>query len=344
MSAAIGLAERGLLPDAIVRAGIRALLRRRLREIRGTDASAFLRAMADSPIAIETDAANVQHYEVPAAFFETILGPRLKYSACLWEDDAAGLARAEEAMLDLTIARAGIADGASVLELGCGWGSLTLRMAERFPGARIVAVSNSASQRRFIEGRAAAAGLGNVEIRTDDAARFEPGARFDRVVSIEMFEHLRNWPAMLRRVETWLAPGGSLFLHVFCHRDRPYPFDADGDDDWMARTFFTGGIMPSYDLLARIEGPLSVRESWTVSGTHYARTLEAWLDRLDRRRDRVVAIFREVYGPREAAAWMRRWRLFLLACAELFAFRGGEEWFVGHYLLARGRENRCEPS
>jgi cyclopropane-fatty-acyl-phospholipid synthase len=335
VNVAIALAERGLVPDVVVRAGIRALLRRRLRDVSGADAASFLRAMADGPIAIGSAAANVQHYEVPAAFFAAILGPRLKYSACLWEDDAADLARAEEAMLDLTIARAGIAEGQAILELGCGWGSLTLRMAERFPNARVLAVSNSASQRRFVAERAAAAGIRNVEVRTADAATFEPGARFDRIVSVEMFEHLRNWPAMLRRVVTWLAPQGRVFLHVFCHKDRPYPYEIEGDTDWMARHFFTGGIMPSFDLLAKIDGPLEVERSWTVNGAHYARTLWAWLDRLDGSKERVSAIFAEVYGAAEAALWLRRWRLFLLACAELFAYRGGEEWFVGHYLLTR---------
>lgn len=340
MTSPIAWAERGLLPDFAVRAGIRALLRRRLRQERGASAEEFLRWMAASPISVATDAANEQHYEVPPEFFEVILGPRLKYSACLFGEGADDLVRAEESMLDLTIERAGVRPGQAILELGCGWGSLTLRMAERFRESRIVAVTNSSAQRAYVARRAANAGLGNVEVREAEASAFDPGERFDRIVSVEMFEHLRNWPAMLARAETWLRPGGRVFLHVFCHRDRPYAFEADGDADWMARYFFTGGIMPSFDLLSRLDGPLAVERSWEVDGTHYARTLLAWLERLDASHEVVLRLFRDAYGPNEASLWLHRWRLFLLACAELFAYRGGSEWFVGHFLL-RARDETC---
>jgi cyclopropane-fatty-acyl-phospholipid synthase len=331
--------ERGWMPDPVVRAGIRRLLARKLAE-EGRGGPAAIRArreerlaaMRDSAVALHTRDANTQHYELPPAFFQRVLGPRLKYSCALFERPETTLAQAEEAMLALTAARAGLADGLRVLELGCGWGSWSLWMAEHYPRAAITAVSNSAPQRAFIEGRAAALGLTNLEVVTADMNRFDTAARFDRVVSVEMFEHMRNWPELMRRVAGWLAPGGQLFLHVFCHREHPYFYEVDGRSDWMARHFFTGGLMPSEDLIGECAEGWVLEQQWRVHGAHYARTLLAWLARQDANRDALMPLFTQVYGA-GAARWFERWRLFFLACAELFAYGGGEEWFVTHARL-----------
>jgi len=336
---AIAMAERGLVPEPLVRAGIRRLLRGRLaseaarHETPEEALGRFVRSMSESEVAPLPHLANQQHYEVPAAFFEVVLGRHLKYSSCLWQASTASLDEAEAAMLALTAERAGISDGQRILDLGCGWGSLSLWMAERFPKARVTAVSNSASQGEFIRVRAAQRGLENVEVVTADMNRFVPGARFDRVVSVEMFEHMRNWPELLRRARGWLEPTGRLFVHVFAHRRFAYPFEVDGDGDWMARHFFTGGIMPSHDLLARVGGPFHIERTWVVPGTHYARTAEAWRDRLDRGWERAVAALATAMPRREAAVQAHRWRIFFLACAELFGFAGGQEWAVSHYRL-----------
>lgn len=338
---AISLAERGLVPDPLVRAGIRHLLRDRLasEERRHADREEALRRfvaeMARAQLAPSPDAANRQHYEVPAEFFALVLGRHLKYSAGLWEPGTASLDGAEAAMLERTCARADLRDGQEVLELGCGWGSLSLLMAGRYPRSRFVAVSNSGSQGAFVRARAKERGLANLEVRTADMNGFAPapGARFDRIVSVEMFEHMRNWPELFRRVHGWLAPDGRVFVHVFAHRRFAYPFEVDGHGDWMARHFFTGGIMPAHDLPARIPGPLEVEESWLVPGTHYARTAEAWVERLDANRAAALAVLGRDLPPAEARRQLQRWRIFFLACAELFAFRGGTEWVVSHHRL-----------
>jgi cyclopropane-fatty-acyl-phospholipid synthase len=339
----LALAERGLLPLPVVRHGIRRLLRHRLadeaRRHRDPEAALkrFVSAMEDRAIAEVPELANAQHYEVPPAFFEAVLGRHLKYSCGLWNPGIQTLDEAEAAMLALTGERAGLADGQRILELGCGWGSLSLWMAERYPGARITAISNSTPQRQFILARARARGLANLEVLTADVNRFDPGARFDRVVSVEMFEHLRNWPEAFRRVAAWLEPQGRLFLHVFAHQRFAYLFEDDGDGDWMARHFFSGGIMPVQDLAARIGGPLEVEASWVVPGTHYARTAEAWRARLDASWPRAVEALSgegpRAWGERQA----HRWRLFFLACQELFGFAAGEEWVVSHARLRPAR-------
>jgi cyclopropane-fatty-acyl-phospholipid synthase len=339
---ALGLVERGLVPDALVRTGIRALLERRLADdvpddpVRRREAAERVRqGMEEAPVAVATDAANQQHYEVPPGFYEIVLGARLKYSSCLYPTGSESLDDAEDAMLAVTAERAGIGDGQEILELGCGWGSLTLWMAERHSTARITAVSNSAAQRHFIEGRAASRGLGNLRVVTADMNDFRPEGTFDRVVSVEMFEHMRNWRVLLERVATWLRPDGRLFLHVFCHREVPYFFEDEGEDDWMARHFFTGGLMPSLTLPGEVTDALEVEERWAVNGTHYQRTARDWLARLDARRTEVEELFAEVYGPGDAALWVRRWRVFFMACEELFGYRDGKEWLVGHTRLRR---------
>ena len=345
-SRALDAVERGWVPDALVRAGIRRLCARRLREARrdrdapAPAATAFLRSLREGPIAPRPEAANAQHYELPAELFEAMLGPRLKYSCCEFASTATTLPEAETAALDTTVRRARLADGQDVLELGCGWGSLTLWMAERYPRARITAVSNSATQRRYLLEQAGRRGCRNVDVVTADINDFAAADRaFDRVVSVEMFEHVRNHGRLLDRIAGWLRPSGKLFVHVFCHRELCYPFDTAGDDDWMGRHFFTGGMMPGVELLKRDHGPLRLQEHHQWNGNHYRRTAEAWLANLDARRDDVTALFAQTFDRAEARRRVRRWRMFLLAVAELFGYRGGAEWFVAHYLWERAAES-----
>ena len=336
---ALELAERGWVPDRLLRVGIRSLLRARLRRIRSGSESTdeVVEALRRGPLAIDTDAANAQHYEVPAAFFELVLGRHLKYSCGYWPPGALGLDAAEAAALSLACARAGVEDGMDVLDLGCGWGALTLWIARRYPGCRVSAVSNSRSQGAFIARRAAERGLRNVAIHTADLNEFQPGRTFDRVLAIELLEHVRNHARLLERVARWLAAEGRLFVHIFCHRSQPYFFEDRGASDWMARHFFTGGVMPSEVLLDHFAGPgrLDLEQRWRLGGTHYERTARAWLANLDARRDEARAVLASVHG---AAAGIRvaRWRLFFLACAELFGYRRGEEWFVSHSLWSPG--------
>lgn len=331
------IVDSGLVPEPLLRAGIRAVCALRLRqERRGVeDEQARHQVLVDelrrSEIAIETAAANVQHYEVPAAFFEHVLGPHLKYSCCYWPPGADSLGEAEAAMLALTAERAGLADGQDVLDLGCGWGSLSLWAARRFPRSRFTAVSNSRTQRAFIEERARAAGLPNLTVRTADVRTLElSAASFDRVVSIEMFEHMRNYELLLRRIAGWLRPDGALFVHVFAHRRHAYPFDDVGRSDWMAREFFTGGLMPSTSLLHHFQRDLRLADEWHLSGTHYAHTSEAWYGNLMAARGPIGELFARSYGA-DAGRRFQRWRVFFLACAEMFGYRGGREWLVAHY-------------
>jgi cyclopropane-fatty-acyl-phospholipid synthase len=338
----IDLAERGILPDGLIRLGMRQLMSARLREEARREAiqpgealRCFVTELRGSPIAIATDAANVQHYEVPSEFFRQVLGPRLKYSCCYWPRADTTLPEAEDAMLDLFCRRAGIADGMDILELGCGWGSLCLWIAEHYPRCRVQAISNSRTQREFIQGRCEERRLRNIEIITANVADFDSERRFDRVLSVEMFEHVRNYQELLRRISTWLEPEGKLMVHIFCHARFAYPFETEGRSNWMGRHFFAGGIMPSDDLLLHFQRDMMLEEHWRFSGTHYARTLEAWLAKCDRQRNELLRLFESTLGRMDVARQLQRWRMFFMACAELFNYGGGGEWFVSHYLFTR---------
>jgi cyclopropane-fatty-acyl-phospholipid synthase len=338
VSLVLRLAESRIIPDCAMRAGIRVLCRRRLRDEADVSTEAlqkrqgsFLEMLRRSPIAVETLAANLQHYEVPPEFFRHVLGKRLKYSCCYYPEGSGSLDQAEELMLSLTCERAQVQDGMDILELGCGWGSLTLWMAERYPKARITAVSNSGSQREFISERCRDRGLNNVTVVTADMNHFSTDQTFDRILSVEMFEHMRNYELLLRRIASWMRPDARLFVHIFCHQKYAYPFETEGPGNWMGRMFFTGGIMPSYDLLFNFQDDVTIENHWRLSGKHYQRTAEQWLSNMDMRRDRILPVMASAYGSKDAALWYRRWRIFFMACSELWGFRGGDEWLVGHY-------------
>jgi cyclopropane-fatty-acyl-phospholipid synthase len=351
-----GLLEKELVPTPLLRRGIRKRLSSRLRqEYRGSLEERHGRLMTlvdelrQSPVAVHTDKANEQHYEVPAAFFAEVLGKHCKYSSGYWADGVTDLDGAEEAMLDLTCDRARIQDGQHLLDLGCGWGALTLHALARFPRLRVTSLSNSASQRAFIEARAAERGLADrLQVVTGDARQLSAdlvrGDCFDRIVSVEMLEHMRNYETLLARVADLLHDDGLLFVHIFTHREVAYPYEVQGPDDWMAQHFFTGGLMPSDTLLYHFQRDLEITEHWRIDGTHYGRTAEAWLANLEARRAQIEPVLAETYGPDQIQRWFVRWKLFFLACAELWNYREGQEWLVSHYLMRKRAKEGPDPA
>lgn len=338
----IDLAEKQILPDVLIRFGMKNLINQRLRDEHANNVDMAskkfteqLNMLKSSPIAIETDAANEQHYEVPAEFYVLSLGKNLKYSSCYWDENTKNLDQAEDNMLALYLDRGEFKDGQDILELGCGWGSLTLYMAKHLPNSKITAVSNSHSQREYIEAQAKQRGLDNIRIITCDVNELHIDQSFDRVVSIEMFEHMRNYQDLFSRISMWLKEEGKLFVHIFCHRYLMYPFETEGDDNWMGKYFFTGGLMPAMDTLLHFQNELSIENKWSLSGQHYEKTARAWLENTDKNKEKIIQCFTESYGKDEAALWFQRWRMFYMACEELFGYRDGREWLVGHYLFKK---------
>ena len=338
------LLEKNFLPDQLIRFGIRRLTRARLREEKKESPEAqqkhlteLIANLRQSPIAVNTPDANTQHYEVPTDFFRFVLGPHMKYSCCYWTTSTPDLGSAEETMLQLTCERAELKDGQDILELGCGWGSLTLFMAARYPNSQITAVSNSKTQKVYIDGQAQSRGLRNVVVITEDMNNLQIDRTFDRVVSVEMFEHMRNYERLLRNIERWLKDDGKLFVHIFTHKEFSYLFEVTGESDWMSKYFFTGGIMPGDHLLLYFNDALKVEQHWRVSGAHYQRTAEAWLTNMDDHRTEIVPILASTYGKDQTTKWWTYWRVFFMACAELWGSFRGEEWFVSHYLFTKTR-------
>jgi cyclopropane-fatty-acyl-phospholipid synthase len=342
----IDVMERGILPDWAIRYGIRKMCRERLKsldhpsiDLLQKQLDTYIDALKNSPIAVHTADANRQHYELPPEFFLLTLGKNLKYSSTFWTEGCTSLDESEEVSLAITMSRAELQDGMKILELGCGWGSLTLSMARKFPNAQILALSNSTPQRLFIEKRAKEQGITNVQVLTrniDEVVNLqEEFGQFDRIVSVEMFEHLRNYELLFERISSWLKPEGKLFVHIFTHQKFAYLFETEGEDNWMGKYFFTGGQMPSHTLLSRFQRKLTLEKLWAWSGVHYAKTSEAWLKNMDAHREQILPFFEKTYGKADARRWFQRWRVFFMSCAELFGYQDGNEWGVSHYLFSK---------
>ena len=331
--------SRGLVPDYLLRRGVRNQGKQRLQMMKNTNLKqeylTFLKEASSGEIAIHTDDANNQHYEVDSEFFQYCLGKNLKYSSCYWNDDTSSLDEAEEIMLDLYCKRAKIKDGMTILDVGCGWGSLSLYLAQKYPKSKITGVSNSNSQRKFIEGVAYERGLQNLKIITKDINSFNADEKFDRVISIEMFEHTKNSKKLMNSINKWLNSDGLFFMHVFAHKDNPYYFDTNQKNAWMAKYFFTGGMMPNHNLFKDLNSDLNYQKSWMLSGTHYEKTSNAWLERMDLNKRKILELFKKKNSNSMAKKKFHFWRLFFIACAEIFGYDGGSEWVVSHHLFKK---------
>jgi len=339
---ALDLSEAGYMPDVVLRRGMHSLVKQRLKQIHASnpeltarDQVAFIEHMDVSPIAILTEKANEQHYEIPAFFYQYLLGDYRKYSCCYWDKSTMTLTQAEHLALLKTTEHAEIEDDMSILELGCGWGSLTLFLAEKFPNSQITAVSNSHSQRKYITEQTRARNMTNVDVITCDMNQFEAKQGYDRIVSVEMMEHMRNYQVLYEKISSWLNDHGKFFKHIFVHRSTPYAFKVNDQSDWMSQYFFSGGMMPCDDLPLWFQGHLKIENRWRWSGTHYEKTANAWLENMDNNREQIFPILQETYGVDIAEKWWNRWRMFFMACAELFGYRNGEEWWVSHYLFSK---------
>lgn len=336
----LNLTEKGLLPDVLIRIGIKGLCKQRLKHIQRYDVEKlaqqtqnFIAKSDAQPIAVETDKANEQHYELPTEFFKLVLGKHLKYSCCRFSGVNQALSDAEQETLALYAQRAQLADGQSVLDLGCGWGSMTLFMAQQYPNSKITAVSNSKSQKTYIDQQAKIRNLNNIEVITCDVNQLSFDNQFDRIISVEMLEHVSNHKKLFKRLAAWLKPEGLMFIHIFSHLLAAYPFEDHGDSDWMAKYFFSGGVMPSKDQFLQYQQAVVLKDQWLLSGKHYENTANAWLKNLDSKKSEVLEIFKATYG-KDYKKWFQRWRIFFMACAELFGYSRGNEWVVSHYLFA----------
>jgi cyclopropane-fatty-acyl-phospholipid synthase len=340
MDKVISLIERGWVPDSLIRTGIRQLLRKRLSDEKNNfkkkdHFNSFVGTLCSRPIAVDTSKANDQHYELPPSFFNLILGKYNKYSSCYWGDGATSLDEAEASSLKITCERAELSDDMDILELGCGWGSLSLWIAEKYPKSRVTSISNSNQQREFINRAAKLKNLNNLTVVTCDMNSFNAETKFDRVVSVEMFEHMQNYERLMENISSWLKINGKLFVHIFCHQRFAYFFSTEGSDNWMGRYFFTGGLMPSEDLLLKFQKNISLDNQWRWNGCHYKLTSNAWLKNMDREKINILPILEKVYGRNERNIWFQRWRIFFMACAELFGYNSGNQWLVAHYLFKK---------
>ncbi|WCL47827.1 SAM-dependent methyltransferase [Leptospira sp. GIMC2001] len=336
------LLEKDIFPDWLIRVRIRQLLSTRLKQEKKANASEqlahkikYVNELKNSPIAVHTEAANEQHYEVPSDFFRFVMGKKMKYSSGFWPSENTSFDESEEVMLKLTVERAELKDGMTVLDLGCGWGSVSLYVAEHFPKCKILGVSNSRTQKQFIDAQAKLRGLKNLEIVTQDMNVFKTSKKFDRIISVEMLEHMKNYEALFARLATYLKPNGKFFVHIFTHKDYAYPFEVIDDTDWMAKYFFTGGQMPSNDLFLYFQKDFLIENQWAVEGTHYQKTSEAWLANMYTHRDKIFPILEDTYGKENATKWWVYWKVFFMACAELWGYNGGQEWIVSHYLFQK---------
>jgi cyclopropane-fatty-acyl-phospholipid synthase len=340
------LLERNLIPDTLIRSAIRSNCEQRLKDENIDDLEKqhekfmkFVAMLRESPIAVETRAANEQHYEVPTKFFQMVLGKNLKYSSGYWKEGVTSFDQSEDDMLALTCERADLKDGQQVLECGCGWGSLSLFMAARYPSSQVTGVSNSRTQKIFIDSETKKRGITNLTIITVDMNVFQTEMKFDRIVSVEMFEHMRNYQHLMNKLSGFLNPGGKMFIHIFTHKYLSYLYEVKDESDWMSKYFFSGGIMPSDHLLLYFADDFKIQNHWRVNGMHYSKTSEAWLRRMDLNKTAIMPLFEETYGKDEAVKWWVYWRIFFMACAELWGYNKGEEWFVSHYLF----EKRTSP-
>lgn len=334
------LLEKNKIPDFLIRIGIRKLLKQRLQqekkstvELQQAHLMKLIEELKNSPIAINTAEANEQHYEVPTKFYQYCLGKNLKYSSGYWKNGVTDINTSEDDMLEITCNRAELKDGQNVLEFGCGWGSLSLFMAKKYPQSTFTVVSNSRTQKLYIDEQAKQRGISNLTVITVNINDFTIDQTFDRVVSVEMFEHMRNYQKLMKKVADCLKPGGKLFVHIFTHKDVAYKFEVIDETDWMSKYFFTGGIMPSDDLLLYFNEELSIEQHWHVSGMHYSKTSEAWLQNMDKHKAEIIPLFEDTYGKDQSVKWWVYWRIFYMACAELWGYNNGEEWIVSHYLF-----------
>jgi len=342
----LNLIEKKIIPDSLVRLKIKSLLKQRIsdeyiedKEKQHLALMDLINELKNSPIAINTRDANEQHYELPTEFFRMVLGANLKYSCGIWHKGVNDLDKSEVDMLDLTCERAELADGLKILELGCGWGSLSLKMAKKYPNSTIKAVSNSSTQKQWIDSQIAKFKINNLEIITSDMNDFTISEKFDRVVSVEMFEHMRNYKLLLEKISGFLKPDGKLFVHIFTHKEFAYKFEVKDSTDWMSKYFFTGGIMPSDDLLFYFNDDMKVDRHWRLNGSHYEKTSNAWLNNMDKNKAQIMPIIKQTYGENEAVKWWVYWRLFFMACAELWGYNKGNEWLVSHYLFSKTNRN-----